>query len=443
MKTAIVVCGRMGDVHIRYILKTKGVQLVALCDQKELRARELARQHGVPHYSDLARMLDETRPDAVHILTPPQTHTTLTIQALQSGCHVLVEKPLCLTPEEAQAICVAVESAGRLVSVDHSLLWSPSVQKAQRTIASGQLGRVLHIQYVMGDDYLQAVKGGYARWALGLRGGVLCDLIPHPLYLIRAFLPSAQVFSAYACGTSIYDLRELWVDLMANGAGASLWMSLTQRPLEHNLRLYCERGTVYLDLRNFCMVMLPERGLPGPAARVVNTLSESWQRGMGTLGSVLGLLTGRFDPRAGTAGAIHAFYQAIAEGKPSPVSQEEAVVVVALSAAVWNLLEKTPGAIRLFLDERGQSVVRKAAADFGTVKHITPPRVLVTGGTGFIGSHLVRRLVAEGRQVRVLCRELSGLDALPTDGIEIAFGDVSDLDSVHRATGVTGQHNSA
>jgi len=442
MKTAIVGCGHMARTHIPYVLKVPCVELVALCDRNEIRAKELAQRYTLPYYTDLTRMLNDTRPDAVHILTPPQTHAALTIRALQAGCHVLVEKPLCLTLGEADAIYAAAQSAGRLVGVDHTHLWSPLVQRARRVVGSGQLGRITHIQYTVGDDYLEAVKRGYARWALELRGGVFCDLIPHPLYLIRAFLPTAQVISARACGTGLRDLRELWVDFAAEGAGASLWMSLNQRPLEHSLCIYCTCGTVRVDLRNFCLAVVPERGLPGPIARVANTLSESWQRGTGTLGNGLSLLLGRFDPRAGTAGAIRAFYRAIAEGKPSPVSEREARAVVELSTAIWDRLERTPGAIRPAMDGSGHVIVRKRPADFAPapvgaglrpVPTAPAARVLVTGGTGFIGSHLVRRLVAEGRRVRVLCRPSSSLDALPTDGVELAFGDVSDLTSVRRA----------
>ena len=434
VRTALVGCGHVAGIHIPYILKTKGVQRVALCDQNELRAHELARRYDVPHYyTDLTQMLNEARPDVVHVLTPPQTHAALTVQALEAGCHVLVEKPLCLTPDEADAIYAAAQTAGRLVSVDHTYLWSPLVQRAQQVVTSGRLGRVLHIQYVVGDDYLEVVKGGYALWALSLRGGVFCDLIPHPLYLIRTFLTNVRVVSGRACGTSMNDLRELWVDFTAEGAGASVWMSLNQRPLEHALDIYCTRGTIHLDLRNFYLAVVPERGLPGPAARVVNTLSESWQRGTGVLGKVPGLLCGRFDPDAGIAGAIQAFYQSIVEGKPPPVSPDEGRAVVELSTAVWDLLEATPGAIRLALDERGQPILHRTATNFVPRGVGKQPRVLVTGGTGFIGRHLVRRLVAEGQRVRVLSRESSRLDALPTEGIELLFGDVSDTSAVRRA----------
>lgn len=433
VKSAIVGCGYIAGIHIPYILKSKGVQLVGICDQNELRAHRLARQYDLSHYVDVARMLDETQPDAVHVLTPPQTHAALTIQALEAGCHVLVEKPLCLTLEEVDSIYAAAQEAERLVSVDHTYLWSPLVQQARRVVKSGRLGHVQHIQYVMGDDYLDAVEGGYARWARELRGGAFCDLIPHPLYLIRTFLPDVEVASARACGTSISDLRELWVNFAADGAGVSLWMSLSQRPLEHALRIYCIGGSIHVDLRNFCLAVVPERGLPGPLARFVNTLSESWQRVAALVWNMLRLPMGWFDPNADIAGGIRAFYKAISEGSQSPVNPKEARAVVELSTGIWNALEGTPGALRPAVDEKGQVISRKSPADFCKNAADEPPNVLVTGGTGFIGSHLVRRLVIDGRRVRVLCRKSSNLDALPGDGVELAFGDVSDINSVHRS----------
>ena len=433
MKVAILGCGHMARTQIPYILKTGNICLLAICDQDKIRAKGLAQRYGLPCYANLAEMLKETQPDVVHVLTPPQTHAALTIQSLKAGCHVLVEKPLCLTIEEVHNIYTVAQSVGRLVSVDHSHLWSPLVQKAMEVANSDQLGRIAYIQYVIGDDYLEVVKQGYARWALELRGGVFCDLIPHPLYLICAFLPKVRVVSARARGTGISDLRDLWVNFTADSADANLWISLSQRPLEHSLRIYCTKGIIHIDLRNFCLAVIPERSLPGPIARVINTVSESWQRSMGTLGNVFGLLCDRFDPKAGTAGAIQTFYQAITEEKPPPVSMDDATAVVKLSTAIWDILEGTPGAIQLVVNEKGQMIVRKTPADFTKNTGYESPRVLVTGGTGFIGSHLVRQLVAEGRRVRVLCRSTSRLDALPTDGVELSFGDVSNFDSARQA----------
>ncbi len=433
VKVAVVGCGRMGRVHVPYILKTPGVRLVGACDQNEIRAAELAHRHQVPPYADLAQMLHETGPDAVHIVTPPQTHAAVACEVLEAGSHALVEKPLCLTLKQADAVYSAAEVAGRLVSVNHAHLWSPLVKRARLLIESGTLGRVRYIEYVMGDDYLDALKRGYAPWAQELRGGVLCDLIPHPLYIIRAFLPDAQVASARASGSTVRDLRELWVDFASGDAGASLWMSLNQRPLEHSFRIYCTAGTICVDLRNFCMAVLPERGFPGAVARVIKTVSDSSQRATGTLRCALGVLLGRFDPRSGTRGAIEAFYEAIVHSKPSPVSAEEAGAVVELSVAIWDALERHAGAIRPVVDESGRLIGRRAPPEFAKAASAQQPTVLVTGGTGFIGSHLVRRLVADGQRLRVLCRPSSSLDRMPPSGVAVTMGDVADRESVRKA----------
>ena len=433
MRIAIIGCGHMAQVHIPYVLKIKNVQLAAVCDSNEIRAKELAQKYNIPYFTDTSKMLDEIKPEAVHILTPPQTHADITIKALIAGCHVLVEKPLCLTSQEVDAIYDAAEEAGCLVSVDHTHLWSSLFQKALQIIESGRCGKVVNIQYVMGDDFLEAVKTGYGRWALDLRGGVFCDLITHPLYLIRAFLPHVKVASARASGTGIKDLRELWVNFTASGVGANLWMSLNQRPLEHAFRIYCTGGIIHVDLRNFYMTVVPNRGLPGPAARVVNTLSDSWQRGMSTIGNAFKLIFGRFDPKVGTAGAIKAFYQAVNEDKPSPVSKQEARATVQLSEDIWNLLETTSGFICQEVEDNGKVIMHKTPADFVKNNAGESSTILVTGGTGFIGHHLIKRLVSEGKSVRVLCRRTSNLDQLPSNSVELTFGDVSDFESVKKA----------
>ena len=430
MRTVLIGCGNMAQVHIPYILKNKDVQLAALCDKNEIRTKEVAQKYDIPYFIDTPQMLEDIKPDVVHILTPPQTHAIIAIQCLNSGCHIFVEKPLCLTLDEVDNIYKSAQLNDRIVGIDHNNLWSPLVQNALQIVQSGQIGRVIHIQYVMGDDYLEVLKEGYGKWALDLKGGVFADLIPHPLYLIRAFIPELKVHSAKAIGSNIKNLRELWVDFTGKDGHANLWMSLRQRPLQHEVNIYCTNGRICIDLRNFNLSIIKEKGLPGPISRIVNTLSESRQRSMGTLKNAFKLVIGKFNPRMGTAGAIQAFYKAINKGDPLPVTEKDARATVQLSTEIWNFLETNPGAISQEVDEYGKVVVHKNPDDFKKNNKGNIPNILVTGGTGFIGHHLVNRLVSDGENVRVLCRRTSNLDQLPTNGVELAFGDVSDFDSV-------------
>lgn len=80
----------------------------------------MAQRYDIPHYTDFFRMLENTKPDVVHILTPPQSHAEISIQCLESGCHVFVEKPLCLTSDEVDEIYKSARSNDRIVGIDHN-----------------------------------------------------------------------------------------------------------------------------------------------------------------------------------------------------------------------------------------------------------------------------------------------------------------------------------
>lgn len=417
----------MAHVHIPYILKTKGAQLAALCDRDEIRAGELAQQYGARPYTDLERMLREARPDVVHILTPPQTHAALAIQVLQAGSHVFVEKPLCLSVEESAAIYQAAEQTQRQVCVDHTRTLMPMICRARQFVRSPESGDLVHIRYVMDDDFGDAVKNKSTLWGLELPGGKFSDLIPHPLYLLAEFMPGLRVVSARGRGSRPHGFDELSVELASEETGidAHLQMSFTARPLEHSIQFRCTKGSFLVDLRNYNYAVIRERGLPGPVARLANMWSEAWQRSWRTTWNGFGFLAGRFSPWTGLGRLIEAFYAAVEQGAASPVSPEIAQAVVALSAAVESELREQAGAAA----PQERVAVRAAAR-----ANAPASRVLVTGGTGFIGSHLVERLAREGTPTRVLCRPTSRRGGLSTLGnIEWALGDVRDPDALRRA----------
>src|SRR6267378_2261193 len=109
LKIAIVGCGKIADAHASQIQRIKGCEIVGVCDREELMARQLAERFRVGRYfADLAALVHETRPDVVHITTPPQSHFGIAKRCLEEGCHVYVEKPFALYRSEAEElICLA------------------------------------------------------------------------------------------------------------------------------------------------------------------------------------------------------------------------------------------------------------------------------------------------------------------------------------------------
>src|SRR5215813_2218049 len=101
LKVAIVGCGKIADAHVSQIQRIKGCELVAACDRELLMARQLCERFGIKSFfNDLPKLLTDTRPDVVHITTPPESHFELARSSLEHGCHVYVEKPFTLRAED-------------------------------------------------------------------------------------------------------------------------------------------------------------------------------------------------------------------------------------------------------------------------------------------------------------------------------------------------------
>ena len=104
LKVAIVGCGKIADAHAEQIQRIAGCQIVGVCDREPLMARQLYERFPVARYfADLDELLHETRPDVVHVTTPPQSHAGVARACLERGCHVYVEKPFALTEKDARS----------------------------------------------------------------------------------------------------------------------------------------------------------------------------------------------------------------------------------------------------------------------------------------------------------------------------------------------------
>ena len=91
IKAAIIGCGKIADAHASSIQRIEGCEIVGVCDREELMARQLAERFGVKaHFSDVAALLTKTRPDVVHVTTPPQSHFDIAKQCLEKGIDKVV-----------------------------------------------------------------------------------------------------------------------------------------------------------------------------------------------------------------------------------------------------------------------------------------------------------------------------------------------------------------
>ena len=348
-KAGIIGCGRISSKHIAPLRRLAGVEIVGVCDLDEGRAQEAAQRFGIRRaYRDAATMLREGRPDVVHVLTPPQSHKEVAIQAMEAGCHVLVEKPMALNLKEADEMIAAARRHRVTLGVCHNHLFDPALLKAREHVAGGRIGEVIAVETFWGifpgrrEDLFRSTP-----WVHELPGGFFHESVPHPVYLLLAFLKTCRVISAVSkkttesCPLPLSDLRVLMEG--ESGVG-SLHLSLGANPHLRFLRIYGTAMTIHVDVTNNTVVRLRTSGL-GKLSKALVNLDQSLQLLATTLSNAVQVLSG--GRNLGHAVLIKRYYDSIRNGTEPPVTGEEGRAVVAILDQVWAELDRTSSVPRI------------------------------------------------------------------------------------------------
>jgi predicted dehydrogenase len=176
-----------GRAHIP-AFQANGCQVVAVCQRNPAQAKAVAEKYGIPQvFERWEEMLERARPEIVVIATPPRLHHPIALQALQAGAHVLCEKPLALTREEARQMAAAAARARRVAMTCFNWRFPAAMQRFHAMATEGFLGRLFHA----GGRYLVprwADEATAPTWRLDRAQaghGVMGDLGVHLVDLIR------------------------------------------------------------------------------------------------------------------------------------------------------------------------------------------------------------------------------------------------------------------
>ncbi len=187
IKAAVLGTGFMGKVHTEAIRRLGNVEVVAVAGSTGERAQRFADAWSIPHaFGEWRSAITEA--DAVHIGTPNNLHYEMAKFALESGKHVLCEKPLTMNAAEARQLQALADLKGLAHCVNHNLRFYPVVQQARSMIAAGELGEILVVNGTYFQDWLlydtdwnwraNADEGGELR-AMGDIGSHWMDMIQH------------------------------------------------------------------------------------------------------------------------------------------------------------------------------------------------------------------------------------------------------------------------
>jgi predicted dehydrogenase len=155
LKTAVVGTGFMGRVHLEALRRVEFVDVVAVAGRELEPARKLGEGYGIERaVSDYRELIADPEIDAIHICTPNASHFPMSKDALLAGKHVLCEKPLATSVDEAKEL-VSIAAERKLRNcVCHNLRYYPMVQQMRRMREDGELGKVLVVQGTYSQDWL-------------------------------------------------------------------------------------------------------------------------------------------------------------------------------------------------------------------------------------------------------------------------------------------------
>ncbi len=145
IKVGLIGCGGNGRGHLKRMSEIKGVELVGLADpstKARALAREAVQQPNLPGFRNHRKLLADTQPDAVVISTPHTLHYQQIIDSLEAGCHVLCEKPLVCSTQEARDVIAAREATGLILGISYQRHTMPTYMYCRQAIASGAIGEV-------------------------------------------------------------------------------------------------------------------------------------------------------------------------------------------------------------------------------------------------------------------------------------------------------------
>ncbi|SFI65709.1 Gfo/Idh/MocA family protein [Thermoflavimicrobium dichotomicum] len=250
IRYGIVGCGHIAKKHVAAIQAVDGAELVAVCDTNENRLAEFAVDgvQGFTHIDDLLK----TDVDVVCICTPSGLHPELTIRAAEAKKHVVVEKPMALTLEDADRMIEACEKNGVKMAVVHPNRFRPAVQELRKKLENGSFGKIGHANATVRWNRNQAYYD-QAPWrgTKEMDGGVLMNQAIHNIDLLLWMMGEVdEVTSYHATRIRQIEAEDTSVSIIRfkSGALGVLEAAVTIYPknLEESLSIFGEQGTAVI-----------------------------------------------------------------------------------------------------------------------------------------------------------------------------------------------------
>ena len=417
LRLALIGCGAISaQMHLPILAGHEGVRLVALVDRDVKRAGDFARGYGVARVLADIEELGQGEFDAAIIATPPFHHAPCAIKLMQSGIHVLVEKPMATNYDDAVAMVRTAQEHGVALAVGFFRRLLPSIRLLKGLVDSAWLGR---------PQRFEAEGGGFYTWGAATLGnmrrkwpgaGRLIDYGSHLLDLLHYLFEPGELleYRDNSLGGIEADC-EMRLRLFHQGkpVEGSLAVART-RKLGNLIRVHCERGTLEFEFTERYRIRVRLNQVD---------LTDSFDGQSRDLD-----LRAGWDDEKDTSWyetvrtEIDDWLSAIRRGGQPRLSGESSLPTVKIIDECYR--RRQP------LEEPW---VFEGVTEKSEPKPKSPRRVLVTGATGFIGCRVAEILsLREGCQVRALVHNPGSAARLARLPVELVQGDLTAKIDVER-----------
>ena len=358
IRAAIVGCGKMADQHAFQIRRITGATLVAACDTEPLMAKQIADRFEIPAwFTDVDEMLASTRPDVVHVTTPPQSHLDVGKKCVEAGASAYIEKPFTLNTADAVELIELADRKGVKLTAGHNGQFTHAMNQLRRLVAGGFLGgRAVHMEslfcYEFRDPvYARALLGNRDHWARKLPGSLLQNIMSHGVSRIAEFMTGEKV-QVLAHGFSSPFLQQIGeadiVDELRliisdeNTTTADFTFSSQISPTQHQFRVYGPKCSLVVDDDHQVVLRLGNKQYKSYmrffvppvvfAGQYISNLARNMRQFANNdfhLPNEAGLLT-----------LISSFYESVANGAPLPIPYREILLTSQIMDAAFEQISK-------------------------------------------------------------------------------------------------------
>jgi UDP-N-acetylglucosamine 3-dehydrogenase len=314
LKAAVIGVGSIGQNHARLYRNIEGVQLVGVADPNPQAAARVGTRENVPHHTDFLALLDQEKPDLVSVAVPTSLHYEVGTQLIKRGVHVLMEKPITSTVEQAESLIELAKLNKVTLAVGHIERFNPAVMELRRRLREGIAGRIYKIFAQRLSPYPSRIHDA----------GVVIDLASHDIDLMRYLIadPIVRIYGETLSSINS-DREDLFNGLIRFGSGAVgvldvNWMTPTKI---RRLTVTGARGFLDCDLLSQQLFFYENEAAPSQwdTLSILRGVSE---------GNVLGIRIQRHEP---LAAELIDFTSAVRDGRPPTVTGEDGMQTLRLA----------------------------------------------------------------------------------------------------------------